>query len=185
MARGRPSKKGLIADAALNLFKVSGYQGTSIDQVVLEAAVSKPTVYSNYPSKLVLWQEVLRQIIERSMAELEQLEQSLKNTSTPFANGWVAIWEQWSSEDDRLAAYRIHWGEAHKLSDDEQLLFDSLEQVLARSLQSWLAHHDIPSSYYFTLFAVSREARLLPAIHQRVSQCQELEALITSLSGQG
>ncbi|WP_157487876.1 TetR/AcrR family transcriptional regulator, partial [Grimontia celer] len=66
MARGRPSKKGLIAETALTLFQVLGYQATSIDQVVLEAGVSKPTVYSNYPSKLSLWQEVLRQIIERS-----------------------------------------------------------------------------------------------------------------------
>ena len=70
MARGRPSKKGLIADAALNLFQVAGYQGTSIDQVVLEAGVSKPTVYSNYPSKQLLWQEVLKQIIERSKARI-------------------------------------------------------------------------------------------------------------------
>lgn len=181
MARGRPSKKGLIAEAALRLFKVAGYQGTSIDQVVLEAAVSKPTVYSNYPSKLLLWQEVLRQIITRSRSQLEQLELSLKDRSVSFAEGWSNIWQTWSAADDRLAAYRIHWGEQHKLSRDEQLLFDSLEAALVSCLQRWSAHHQLPESQFFTLFAVSREACLLPAIRNCPSECTNLEQLIEKL----
>ena len=181
MARGRPSKKGLIADAALNLFKVAGYQGTSIDQVVLEAAVSKPTVYSNYPSKLLLWQEVLRQIIERSALQLAQLETSLKQSSCRFSDGWLAIWQTWSTADDRLAAYRIHWGEQHKLSQDEQHLFDSLEAELVGCLKRWLALHGLAESYFFTLFAVSREAYLLPAIRQRQSECVNFAQLIEKL----
>lgn len=182
MARGRPSKKGLIADAALSLFKVAGYQGTSIDQVVLEAAVSKPTVYSNYPSKLLLWQEVLRQIITRSTAQLEQLELSLQNSSATFAEGWATIWQTWSAADDRLAAYRIHWGEQYKLSRDEQLLFDSLEAELVSSLKRWLAYHQLSESHFFTLFSVSREACLLPAIANRPSDCKNLVQLIETLS---
>ncbi|SBS30430.1 HTH-type transcriptional repressor ComR [Marinomonas aquimarina] len=181
MARGRPSKKGLIADAALNLFKVAGYQGTSIDQVVLEAAVSKPTVYSNFPSKLLLWQEVLRQIIARSEQQLVALEHSLKQESADFSYGWVAIWQAWSDADDRLAAYRIHWGEQHKLSAEEQAMFEVLEQHLANTLARWMAYHNVAAEQHFTLFAVSREACLLPAIANRPSDCADLGQLIEQL----
>ncbi len=71
MARGRPSKKSHIIDTALTLFSRLGYQGTSIDQVVVTAAVSKPTVYSNFSSKQILWNQALERIIETAKRDLE------------------------------------------------------------------------------------------------------------------
>ena len=164
MARGRPSKKGLIAEAALNLFQVAGYQGTSIDQVVLEARVSKPTVYSNYPSKRLLWQEVLNQIIERSKAELNSLTTQHEQGRESFSRGWIDMWEHWTTAKDRLAAYRIHWGESHKFSQVDSALFAQLEQSLIQALQRWMTFHAVSESHFFVLFAISREAFLLPKI---------------------
>ncbi|MBJ7550090.1 TetR/AcrR family transcriptional regulator [Marinomonas ostreistagni] len=173
MARGRPSKKGVIAEAALRLFEVAGYQGTSIDQVVLEAGVSKPTVYSNYPSKLLLWQEVLKRIITRSQLELDQLCNKLEQDEVLFSEGWVRLWLEWSSAKDRIAAYRVHWGEQHKLSADEKQLFDEFENALTSALKRWMRYHSIHERHLFILFASAREAFLLPKISQCASSVKQ------------
>lgn len=181
MARGRPSKKGLIADAALNLFKVSGYQATTIDQVVLEAGVSKPTVYSNYPSKLLLWQEVLRQIIAQSEECLQQVYEEQVAKQESFSSGWNTIWLTWVSAPERLAVYRINWGESHKLTLEERDCFDQFESVLNKQLKQWMAYHSIDSDKYLVLSAVSKEAVLMPAITQRDSCCKHFEQLVETL----
>ena len=181
MARGRPSKKGLIASAASNLFRVSGYQGTSIDQVVVEAGVSKPTVYSNFPSKLLLWQEVLSLLIASSEQELQALTDELERSNVRFTEGWVSLWQTWVTNQDRLAAYRIHWGEQHKLTGAEQDLFRSLEALLIHHLKRWMSHFSIAESKFFTLMAVSREACLIPCLAAKTSETVVLSDQIESL----
>lgn len=182
MARGRPSKKGEIAQAALRLFKVAGYQGTTIDQVVIEAGVSKPTVYSNYPSKLLLWQEVLNLIIESSEQEFVQLLSTLERENSGFAKGWVALWQNWVKSQDRLAVYRIHWGESHKLTDAEQSLFTRFESLLKTKLEAWMAHCSIPQGRYFALNAVAREACLISALSPVTCDDVELLGVIEALT---
>ncbi|WP_417503691.1 TetR/AcrR family transcriptional regulator [Marinomonas gallaica] len=181
MARGRPSKKGLIAETALTLFQVLGYQATSIDQVVLEAGVSKPTVYSNYPSKLSLWQEVLRQIIERSEFALSDTLDTLKANDVGFYNGWRAIWLTWIDTPDRLAVYRIHWGESHKFTEQEQVYFEQFESLLSCQLRQWMTLHNIASEHFFVLNAVSKEALLMPAVTHRDGKCEDFVQLIKQL----
>lgn len=181
MARGRPSKKGLIAEAASNLFRVSGYQGTSIDQVVIEAGVSKPTVYSNFPSKLLLWQEVLMLLIAETERELDAKATALKVSETSFTKGWMALWEQWVASADRIAAYRIHWGERHKLTDVEHGLFHSLEELLVAHLSAWLNAFELSNANFYALVAVSREAYLIPALSKASALPIDVESEISAL----
>lgn len=50
----RSSKKVQIAEAALPLFLQNGFKGTSVDMVVKESGVSKPTIYKHFPDKACL-----------------------------------------------------------------------------------------------------------------------------------
>ena len=52
-------KKAQIRDAAQRLFLEGGYAATSMDAVTTAAGVSKQTVYVYYPSKRVLFADVL------------------------------------------------------------------------------------------------------------------------------
>jgi TetR/AcrR family transcriptional regulator, mexJK operon transcriptional repressor len=52
-------KRATIRDAARQLFLEHGYAGTSMDAVTTAAGVSKQTVYVYYPSKRVLFADVL------------------------------------------------------------------------------------------------------------------------------
>ncbi|REG86552.1 TetR/AcrR family transcriptional regulator [Marinomonas pollencensis] len=173
MARGRPSKKGEIVSAATELFTQKGYQGTSVDQVVVTAAVSKPTVYSNFPTKLVLWESVLEAIIEQANTEMSQAlvaQQNHVSSSSELnsvISGWISLWKVWSSRSERLAVYRILLGEQHKMAATTVSLFAQFEAVLEKVLLAWLEAHQMPVTHFFALKAISKEALLTPTLlHQ-------------------
>lgn len=164
MARGRPSKKGIIAEAASELFTKQGYQATSIDQVVVAAGVSKPTVYSNFPTKLALWETVLEALIESSKAEMTTLLHNQKVTASDFTQGWIALWEAWTAKPERLAVYLIMLGEQHKMAHTSFELFVEFESVLGDILMQCLEEAQIALEYFFILKAISKEAVLMPAL---------------------
>lgn len=130
MARGRPSKKLEIAECAKSIFQKNGYQGTSIDQVVVLSGVSKPTVYSNFASKQILWVEVMKQVITASESAMQNLESHHEH----FLDAWIEIWETWSHCDTRLSLYRIMLGEKVKMEAESLTLFSDFEAILFKKL---------------------------------------------------
>lgn len=169
MARGRPSKKAHIVEVACGLFTKQGYQSTSIDQVVLTAAVSKPTVYSNFPTKLVLWETVVESLIERAKEDMEtllsNLQAGVKTTDKiTLVAGWITLWETWVAKQERLAVYRVLLGEQHKMAESTVALFDQFEAVLELVLTKWLAAFDVTLMALFALRAISKDALLMPAL---------------------
>ncbi len=183
MARGRPSKKGHIVEAACGLFTQQGYQSTSIDQVVVTAGVSKPTVYSNFPTKLVLWETVLTSLTEQAQDEMQKVLmrlQTKKNLS--LISGWILLWEAWVNKVERLAVYRILLGEQHKMLPSTFALFAEFEAVLESTLLVWIAEFSVSPMNFFALKAVSKEALLMPALmKQTMMDKTELESQLDEL----
>lgn len=165
MARGRPSKKVHIVEVACGLFSKQGYQSTSIDQVVAAAEVSKPTVYSNFPTKLVLWESALALLTQRAEAEMEAaLTKLQQDEEQGFFSGWLSLWELWVSKQERLAVYRVFMGEQHKMADSSGLLFTQFEAVFTTTLQAWLIESKMPLEKFFILQAVTKEYLLTPVL---------------------
>ncbi|NLQ17928.1 TetR/AcrR family transcriptional regulator [Marinomonas sp. M1K-6] len=165
MARGRPSKKAHIVTVASGLFTEQGYQSTSIDQVVLAAAVSKPTVYSNFPAKLVLWENVLTALIEQAQDTMQTRLDTLQvKKDITLISGWIVLWEEWINKPEHLAVYRILLGEQHKMAPSTFALFAEFEAVLESTLQAWIAKFSVSPMNFFALKAISREALLTPAL---------------------
>lgn len=183
MARGRPSKKGHIVEAACGLFTQQGYQSTSIDQVVVTAGVSKPTVYSNFPTKLVLWETALTLLTEQAQDEMQKILvrlQTKKNLT--LISGWILLWEAWVNKAERLAVYRILLGEQHKMLPSTFALFTEFEAVLESTLLAWIAAFSVSPMNFFALKAVSKEALLMPALmNQAMMGTIELESQLDAL----
>lgn len=183
MARGRPSKKTHIVEAACGLFTLQGYQSTSIDQVVVTAGVSKPTVYSNFPTKLVLWETALILLTEQAYDEMQKILvrlQTKKNLT--LISGWILLWEAWVNKAERLAVYRILLGEQHKMAPSTFALFAEFEAVLESTLLAWIAEFSVSPMNFFTLKAVSKEALLTPALmNQAMMNKSELECQLDDL----
>jgi AcrR family transcriptional regulator len=177
MARGRPSKKQLILDTAQRLFSERGYQGTTIDLVVQSAGVSKPTVYSHFPSKQALWQAMLEQAIEQS----ERQRAAIMRSDGNWVEAILAAFGQLAAQPEMLAIFRIMLGEHHKMVPEALQLFDDFE----RRLESWCDHLletegiRLDQDRRFVLLALCREGILQPALRQRQGlPANRLKALI-------
>jgi TetR/AcrR family transcriptional regulator of autoinduction and epiphytic fitness len=57
-------KRRAIIEAAIDEFRTAGYETTSMDRIAARAAVSKRTVYNHFPSKEVLFAEILHHLWE-------------------------------------------------------------------------------------------------------------------------
>lgn len=57
-------KRSAIIEAAIDEFRVAGYETTSMDRIAARAGVSKRTVYNHFPSKEILFAEILRHLWE-------------------------------------------------------------------------------------------------------------------------
>jgi TetR/AcrR family transcriptional repressor of mexJK operon len=57
--QNRLNRERAILDAALKVFAATGYSGAKIDDVATEAGVTKPTLYSYFPSKESLFQAMM------------------------------------------------------------------------------------------------------------------------------
>ncbi|EPJ46243.1 MAG: hypothetical protein OFPI_34540 [Osedax symbiont Rs2] len=135
MARGRPSKKQHIIAVASQLFAKYGYQGTSIDLVVREAQVSKPTVYNNFPSKQALLQAV---ISEQSALAETIYDQTLSTDTELFSDQLQYLYQQLIENPVALAIYKIYYGESHKLDQSSVILCQKFESKLTHCCEQIL-----------------------------------------------
>ena len=64
-------KRLAILQAAIDEFRSSGFEATSMDRIAAAAGVSKRTVYNHFPSKDALFAEILLQLWEKSIALID------------------------------------------------------------------------------------------------------------------
>ena len=74
-----------VLRAATSSFLAHGY-GSSVDHIARRAGVAKQTVYSHFPSKDLLFQEVARDLAKRVLVELEG--EDLRATLMRFASAY-------------------------------------------------------------------------------------------------
>ncbi|MDQ4136931.1 MAG: TetR/AcrR family transcriptional regulator [Pseudomonadota bacterium] len=177
IARGRPSSRERILDAAEELVREVGAGRLTLDAVAERASLSKGGLLYNFPSKDALLQGMLERLIATSAAEREALRSELAgqrnaevraaisaalkircNEMKGFANGILAA----SAENPRLlepvrVAIREQWEAIKANSDDLDLA------VLA-----WLAVEGLSSLEMHDLspFSPADRERVIAAVQQ-------------------
>jgi AcrR family transcriptional regulator len=66
------STKRALLENATQLFAAHGYAGTSLDEVVAAARVTKGALYHHFPSKLALFESVFDRLQEQATDEIEK-----------------------------------------------------------------------------------------------------------------
>lgn len=124
----QPSKKDLIAQAALPLLLELGIKGTSIDKVVKASGVSKPTVYKHFPDKAALvyhaiwlWLSAQPQPIIRA--------QALSGLQIELGESWLA--------QTPLSIYALMLGEAQRVPETVQLFLNSYDKPWREAIRAW------------------------------------------------
>jgi len=57
----KESKRGLIMDAAIQVFSRKGYHHSKMEEIAVEAGIGKGTIYEYFPGKLQLLQAIMEQ----------------------------------------------------------------------------------------------------------------------------
>ena len=157
MARGRPSKKQHIIAVASQLFAKYGYQGTSIDLVVREARVSKPTVYNNFPSKQALLQALISE--QCALAEANY-DQALSTDTAHFSDQIEHLYRQLIENPVALAIYKIHYGESHKLDQSSIILCHKFESQLAHCCAQILIRASLNTAQRLAIVSIYKNSLL-------------------------
>ena len=82
------STKRALLDKATALFTDHGYAGTSLDEVVAAARVTKGALYHHYSSKLALFESVFMRCQEDSK---KQIEKSLRQSKDPWERARLGL----------------------------------------------------------------------------------------------
>ena len=110
--QNRLEKRTKILDSALQVFAEKGFERASMDQIAAKAGLTKPTVYTYFSSKDVLFQEVMTQPRETMMtafdasSDLDMVERLL-NFAWAYADTVM--------RPDFLALARLTIGEAQRI----------------------------------------------------------------------
>jgi AcrR family transcriptional regulator len=133
--QNRMTRERQMLDAALKVFAATGYSGATMDAVAAEAGVTKPTLYSYFPSKVVLFQAMM----------LAKRDLMLDVFDRPGRKGMVAdlLSFAWTYADtvmrpDMLSLARLIIGEVQRFPDIGRAYQASGPDRLLRGIMRYL-----------------------------------------------
>ncbi|WP_375002881.1 TetR/AcrR family transcriptional regulator [Aeromicrobium sp. CTD01-1L150] len=82
------STKKALLDNAAQLFTAHGYAGTSLDEVVAAARVTKGALYHHFPSKLALFESVFLRLQEETT---QQIQDRINSAKDPWDRAQIGL----------------------------------------------------------------------------------------------
>ena len=82
------STKKALLDSATELFTQHGYAGTSLDEVVAAARVTKGALYHHFPSKLALFESVF---LDVQSATTKEVDKALSSSRDPWERAQIGL----------------------------------------------------------------------------------------------
>lgn len=116
-----------LIEAALQEFGDRGYDDTRLEDVAERAGVSKGTVYQYFQSKQALFDEVIRDTLDRALGSLT-LPPTGKSAELDLLQFMERAWEVMASSNFERA-HRLVLGEIHKSPESAELYAHHLEEV--------------------------------------------------------
>jgi TetR/AcrR family transcriptional regulator len=153
-------KRGAIMDAALDIFSRYGVHGTSLDQVAIQADVSKTNLLYYFPSKEVLYVNVLRNLLEVWLKPLQSfsVEQDPIEAISEYIRVKLTLSRDHPAES-RLFCLEIVQGAPLLLTELQQPLHDIVQNKVA-VIESWVQAGKLapidPYHLIFSLWAVTQ-----------------------------
>lgn len=153
-------KRDSIMNAALDIFSRYGVHGTSLDQVAIQADVSKTNLLYYFPSKEDLYIKVLRQLLEIWLKPLKSF--SVEQDPVTAISDYIRVKLELSRDhpaESRLFCLEIVQGAPLLLTELQQPLRDIVESKVA-VIRSWIEAGQLapidPHHLIFSLWAVTQ-----------------------------
>lgn len=170
--RGRKFQQ--VCEGARKIFLRDGYEGASVDDISRAAGVSKATLYSYFPHKQLMFQQILENEIDRA----EQQQAEIPGSDLPPDQGLPAILHVMVRDalsEAQIAAFRLSVAEARHFPRHARKYHDRVLSRRGAALVAYLEHWvakgalriaDIQLAadhlWHLTAGALSQRAALLP-----------------------
>lgn len=146
MKKGNTKQEVLLA--ALDLFSVKGYEGTSISEIAQKVGIKKATMYSHFTSKQEILDELVRTVFEEynkhTIFKNTNFEEMFNLDSTDVIDVNVVI-----EKVLKHVNYIIHSGVISKLR--KMLLIEQFQNETLSELQTKQNYTDV-LNYFTSLF---------------------------------
>lgn len=128
----RASKRDHIVTQATALFLDQGFKGTSVDAVITDCAVSKPTVYKHFPDKTIL----MTAVVDHWLADRPAVTLDAKTLST----FWQELTDYWWTTE-HMAMYRLVIAEGWRFAPAAKRFWQEFDQPWQDAAAAWLTAH--------------------------------------------
>ncbi|MDE5444313.1 TetR family transcriptional regulator [Bradyrhizobium sp. CSA207] len=141
--RGRPQQRpddetrGIIYEAARQLFADSGFAATSMEMVARAAGVSTKTLYRLIPSKSALFEGMVSDRLDRLLTEVNLRTLEHSNIETGLREV-LMVCADLTLDEEVVAMQRIVLQEAGQSSDLARAFYRNGMQRTANALTGWL-----------------------------------------------
>lgn len=157
----------LLLEAAERIFATRGVEGTSLDDVALEAGLTKGAVYSNFQGKGELILEVIR-YRQTSSQEAQEFQEILARASNDYERleAWCDAWILNARSGDRAGYARLLFNFIPYALRDEELTARFLEFITPGDVSGDVPTEasPIPSGSPFAQIPVEDQFRILTAL---------------------
>jgi AcrR family transcriptional regulator len=133
--QNRLNRERAILDAALTVFAAAGYSGTTMDAVAAEAGVTKPTLYSYFPSKDVLFQAMM---LGKRDLMLDVFDRPGRNGMVADLHGFAWAYADTVMRPDMLSLARLIIGEVQRFPEIGRAYQASGPDHLLRGIMRYL-----------------------------------------------
>lgn len=139
----RPSSRGAIVEAAAQLIRVSGVQGTSITELIAASGTSAGAIYHHFPSKNAIVVEVAREAMAWPMSALATYRDRPASPSELLSFAVNAL-----TAESGLGDLLIQLG-AGAATDDElgkqlRVEFAQLRDSVDQTMRAWASANQVP-----------------------------------------
>ena len=181
-----------ILDAAVELFALHGYDGTSVAQVIAEAGVAKGGFYHHFASKEQLLYDVYGDLITRQVAAMDDVV-AQRRSATDTLRAFVDVLVETTATSARQAI--VFFREQGRLGDERTVEYRAVRRrchdMVVRLVRDGQASGQFakvasPEMVTFTIFGVINELPIWyrPTGRQQPAQiAAELSALVLSALG--
>lgn len=132
----KASKRSLILESASELFLGNGFEASSMDQVAINAGVSKQTVYSHFGNKEALFTAVIE-----SKCQQHAITQDLFDPARPLHDVLVDLARHFTDlvlSDEAISLHRVCIAGGEKYSQIAQLFWQAGPSWLQAQFANYL-----------------------------------------------
>ncbi|WPF65675.1 MULTISPECIES: TetR/AcrR family transcriptional regulator [unclassified Corynebacterium] len=153
----------LLLEAAERIFATRGVEGASLDDVALEAGLTKGAVYSNFQGKGELILEVIR-YRQTSSQEAQEFREILARATNDYERleAWCDAWILSARSGDRAGYARLLFNFIPYALRDEELTARFLEFITPGDVSAEASL--IPGDSLFAQIPVEDQFRILTAL---------------------